>query len=84
LELADRVAWHYSSSPRSQITAQFSSLPDSEFVTYGATADKNAALVSLGARLMNNRGLNLSLHMDSSASQHSQSYMGSFGLGVAW
>ena len=84
LELTDRVAWHYNSMSRSQITAQFSSLPESQFLTYGATADKNTALMSLGARLTNNRGLNLSLNMDSSASQHSQSYMGSFGLGVAW
>ena len=70
--------------PTPEARAAFAALPGSDFTTYGATAAKDSALISLGAQFGNRRGFSLNMHLDSAVTANSQTYTGIAGLNIAW
>ena len=84
LHLTDRLAWAHGFAGASQASAAFVAVPSSDFTVSGATADKNTALVSLGAELRLDGGLRLSAQLDTAISPNAQSYTGMAGLGFRW
>ena len=84
LYLTDRLAWAHGFAGTSQASAAFAALPSSDFTVSHATADKNTALVSLGAELRLDGGLRFRAQLDTAISPNAQSYTGTAGLGFTW
>jgi fibronectin-binding autotransporter adhesin len=84
LHLTDRLAWAHGFSGTSQARTAFAALPSSDFMVSHATADKDTALVSLGAELRLDGGLRFRAQLDTAISPNAQSYTGTAGLGFTW
>lgn len=84
LVLTDRLAWQHTLSGVWDSQANFASLADSTFTTFGAQPTKDPGLLTVGAELRDRGGFNVNLHVESQVGRNSQSYAAIGGLGFTW
>ena len=84
LHLSTKLAWAHELFDETRADASFAALPDSSFAINHAIAGKDAGLLTLGADLRLEDGVNVSAHLDSAVSSKSQSYTGMFGVQYTW
>ena len=84
MKLTGRAAWAHSSDNDRSITAGFQALPGTSFTVFGASPDRDSALLDLGAELAWQNGVAASVSFQSQLSQNSQSYAGFAKLSVKW
>jgi uncharacterized protein with beta-barrel porin domain len=85
LTLRGRLGWAHDFSTERSIAASFVTLgPGSGFTVLGASAGRDAALVSAGAELKLPRGLTLRGTFDGQLAGAAQVWSGMGSLGVAW
>lgn len=84
LTLRARAAWVHDSNTDRNINAVFQTLPGASFTVNGASAAKDAALLSLGSDLRLANNVSLGLKFDSEVAQGSRSFAGQGIVRYAW
>ena len=84
LKLNGRAAWAHSSDDDRSMTAAFQALPGTGFTVYGASPDRDSALLDLGAELAFDNGVAASLAFQGQFGDNSQSYAGFAKLSFKW
>ena len=84
LKLNGRAAWAHSSDNDRSMTAAFQALPGTSFTVYGASPDRDSALLDLGAELAFDNGVAASLAFQGQFGDNSQSYAGFAKLSFKW
>ena len=84
MKLTGRAAWAHSSDDDRSMVASFQALPGTSFTVFGASTDRDSALIDVGAELAWPNGVAASLSFQSQLSQNSQSYAGFGKLSIKW
>ena len=84
LKFIGRAAWAHSSDSDRSMTAGFQALPGTSFTVFGASPDRDSALLDLGAELAWQNGVAVSASFQSQLSRNSQSYAGFGKLSMKW
>ncbi len=84
MHLTARLAWAHDFKGGSDASAQFLSLPSSDFTVTGARPGTDSALASAGADFRFDNGLRITTRIDTAFSSKSQSFTGYAGLGYRW
>ena len=84
MKLTGRAAWAHSSDNDRSMTAGFQALPGTSFTVFGASPDRDSALLDLGAELAWQNGVAASIVVPEPALANSQSYAGFGKLSMKW
>jgi len=84
LLLRARVAWAHDWVSNPSLNAVFQALPGASFIVNGAPFPKNAALTSVGAKLVINNNWSLAAKFDGEFASEAQTYAGTGVLKYAW